>query len=111
MKTIMVRITVPPNPAPLTPSTIIQEEQAVENEHKQPEMAACWGQESSIREIKATEHVRSGGVVSTAKVASRSDRRNQVCPLGLGMRGVSGQPEGCFPCSSPGDAKLQRVDL
>lgn len=55
MKTIMVRITVPPNPSPLTPSTIIQDEQAVENENKQPEMAVCWEQESSIREIKATE--------------------------------------------------------
>lgn len=76
MKTIMVRITVPPNSSPLTPLTIIQEEQAVENENKQPEMAVCWEQESSIREIKATEHVKSGGVVSTAKVASRSDKRN-----------------------------------
>lgn len=72
----MVRITVPPNPSPLTPSTIIQEEQAVENENKQPEMAVCWELESSTREIKATEHVKSGGVVSTAKVASRSDKRN-----------------------------------
>lgn len=53
----------------------------MENENKQPEMAVCWEQESSIREIKATEHVKSGGVVSTAKVASRSDKRNQVCPF------------------------------
>lgn len=76
MKTIMVRITVPPNPSPLTPLTIIQQEQAVENENKQPEMALCWEQESSIREIKATEHVKSWGVVSTAKVESRSDKRS-----------------------------------
>ena len=51
----MVRITVPPSPSPLTPLTIIQEEeQAVENENEQPEMAVCREQEWSIREIKAT---------------------------------------------------------
>lgn len=40
----MVRLTVPPSPSPLTPLTIVQEqEQAVENENKQPEMAVWWG--------------------------------------------------------------------
>lgn len=68
MKTIVVTIIVPPNPSPLTPLTIIQEEeQAVENENKQPEMAVCWEQESSIREIKAAEHLKSEGVVSSSK--------------------------------------------
>lgn len=67
MKTIMVRITVPPRPS-LTPLTIIQEEeQAMENENKQPEMAVCWEQKSNVREIKAKEHFKSEGVVSSSK--------------------------------------------
>lgn len=68
MKTIMVRITVPPSSYPLTPLTIIQEEeQAVENENKQPEMVVWWEQERSIREMKAAEHFKNEGAVSSSK--------------------------------------------
>lgn len=67
MKTIMVRI-MPPSSSPLTPLTIIQEqEQAVENENKQLEMAVWWEQELSIREMKATERFKSEGAVSSSK--------------------------------------------
>lgn len=57
----------PPRPS-LTPLTIIQEEeQAMENENKQPEMAVCWEQELNVREIKAKEHFKSECVVSSSK--------------------------------------------
>lgn len=39
----------------------------MENENKQPEMAVCWEQESKVREIKAKEHFKREGVVSSSK--------------------------------------------
>lgn len=68
MATIVVKISVPPSPSLLTAFTIIQEEeQAVKNENRQPEMALWWEQELCIWEIKAAEHFKSEVGVNSSK--------------------------------------------
>ena len=60
--------------------------QAVEYENKQPEMTVWWGHEWSFGEIKAAEHFKGGRLgewLVVAKVVSRLDRKDKICPLDL----------------------------